>query len=177
MSIKDISSPEEILAAEEFVRQIKNGTIVNRHYTLYNKERNIMPTRSEAQRKLIFGKRNKYKTKKATPDKDKWIWDKGFENKGDLPEKIEENIMSTFKKYMDIVESHMVPEYTKSGIGPKDIDNNRHIEQYSIEKMEQIIHDKRKDGANEKEILKHIWNHGFPNLPVEDQKRLRTMME
>lgn len=50
-----------------------------------------MPAKSQAQRGLIFGKRNKYKTKKNTPPKWKWIWDDEWENKGKLPERVEEN--------------------------------------------------------------------------------------
>lgn len=50
-----------------------------------------MPSKSQAQRGLIFGKRNQYKSKAKTPDKWKWIWDEDWENKGKLPKKIEEN--------------------------------------------------------------------------------------
>jgi len=57
-----------------------------------------MPSRSEAQRKMIFAKRSKYKTKEKTPEKDKWIWDKGYENKGDLPEKVEEGLVQRYLK-------------------------------------------------------------------------------
>jgi len=54
-----------------------------------------MPAKSESQRKLIFTKRGIYKTKSKTPDKWKWIWEKGWENKGKLPEKVSENISLT----------------------------------------------------------------------------------
>lgn len=47
-----------------------------------------MPAVSQAQRRLIFGKRNQYKTEKRTPKKWKWIWSEDYENKGKLPEKI-----------------------------------------------------------------------------------------
>jgi hypothetical protein len=46
--------------------------------------------KSQSQRGLIFGKRNQYKTKEATPDKWKWIWDEDWENKGKLPDKVDE---------------------------------------------------------------------------------------
>lgn len=47
-------------------------------------------TKSQAQRGLIFSKRNKYGTKENTPDKSKWIWNPDWENKGKLPKKIHE---------------------------------------------------------------------------------------
>jgi len=56
-----------------------------------------MPAKSQAQRGLIFGKRNQYKTKKNTPKKWKWIWDEDYENKGKLPEKVKESFITKFK--------------------------------------------------------------------------------
>jgi len=47
-----------------------------------------MPARSQAQRGLIFSKRDQYGSKAKTPDKWKWIWDEDFENKGKLPKKV-----------------------------------------------------------------------------------------
>ena len=44
--------------------------------------------KSQAQRGLIFGKRNQYKTKAKTPEKWQWIWDEEWENKGKLPKKV-----------------------------------------------------------------------------------------
>lgn len=38
MSIRDISSPEAIATAEEFTRQIKDGTIKNPHTRIYRGE-------------------------------------------------------------------------------------------------------------------------------------------
>lgn len=38
-----------------------------------------MPSKSNLQRKFIFYKRDKYKTKKNTPEKWKWIWDEEWE--------------------------------------------------------------------------------------------------
>lgn len=49
-----------------------------------------MPTKSQAQRGLIFGKRKQYGSKAKTPDKWKWIWDEDYENKGKLPKKVTE---------------------------------------------------------------------------------------
>ena len=50
-----------------------------------------MPATSKSQHNYIYYLRGKYKTKSETPEKDKWIWDKGYENptKG-LPEKVSE---------------------------------------------------------------------------------------
>lgn len=47
-----------------------------------------MPAKSESQRKMIFAKRDQYKTKENTPKKYKFIWDKDWENKGPLPNKV-----------------------------------------------------------------------------------------
>ena len=49
-----------------------------------------MPAKSQAQRGLIFSKRDQYKTKAKTPKKWKWVWDEDFENKGKLPKKVTE---------------------------------------------------------------------------------------
>jgi hypothetical protein len=45
---------------------------------------------SQAQRGLIFSKRNKYGSKENTPEEDKWIWNTDWENKGKLPKTVEE---------------------------------------------------------------------------------------
>lgn len=50
-----------------------------------------MPAKSQSQRGLIFAKRDQYKSKAKTPDKWKWIWDEGWENKGKLPKKKNKN--------------------------------------------------------------------------------------
>lgn len=39
----------------------------------------FMPPTSRQQQKMIFAKRSIYKTKEKTPDKWKFIWDKGWE--------------------------------------------------------------------------------------------------
>jgi hypothetical protein len=44
-----------------------------------------MPTVSQKQRGLIFGKRNQYGSEAKTPKRWKWIWEEGWENKGRLP--------------------------------------------------------------------------------------------
>jgi hypothetical protein len=46
-----------------------------------------MPAKSQAQRGMIFAKRDKYGSKAKTPKKWKWIWDEDWENKGKLPKK------------------------------------------------------------------------------------------
>lgn len=37
-----------------------------------------MPSSSEKQQKMIFAKRDQYKSKENTPDKWKWVWDSGW---------------------------------------------------------------------------------------------------
>ena len=92
-----------------------------------------MPSRSEAQRKMIFAKRSKYKTKENTPDKYKFIWDKGYENKGELPEKVEESL---FRKYINRIYSeeldHLSPDQFEfyqdtQGTGKRGEYSNFHI--------------------------------------------------
>jgi len=46
--------------------------------------------KSQAQRGLVFAKRNEYKTEKSTPEEWKWVWGSEWENKGELPDKVEE---------------------------------------------------------------------------------------
>jgi len=46
-----------------------------------------MPATSQAQRGLVFGKRNQYGSKEKTPKKWIWIWGEEWENKGKLPAK------------------------------------------------------------------------------------------
>ena len=46
-----------------------------------------MPAKSQAQRGLIFARRDQYGSKKNTPKKWKWIWDEDWENKGKLPKR------------------------------------------------------------------------------------------
>jgi hypothetical protein len=48
-----------------------------------------MPSKSREQQKMIFAKRGQYKTKGNTPQKDKWVWDSGWE-------KLEEGEHGTF---------------------------------------------------------------------------------
>lgn len=60
-----------------------------------------MPAVSQSQRGLIFGKRNKYKSKEKTPKKWKWIWSEDYENKGKLPNKIKESKIYDFKTFIN----------------------------------------------------------------------------
>ena len=56
-----------------------------------------MPAKSQSQRRLIFGKRNQYKTEDRIPNRCKWIWNDDYENKGKLPEKIKNPCISRVK--------------------------------------------------------------------------------
>ena len=47
-----------------------------------------MPAKSQAQRGLVFSKRDQYGSKNKTPKKWKWIWEDEWENKGKLPKKV-----------------------------------------------------------------------------------------
>lgn len=60
--------------------------------------------KSQKQRGLIFGKRNQYKSKENTPDKWKWIWDEDWENKGKLPDYVDEQQLNEFLSQHDVVE-------------------------------------------------------------------------
>lgn len=58
-----------------------------------------MPAKSKQQFKMIVSRRSKYKTKKNTPAKWKWIWEKGWIDDVDydsLPDTIEES----FKEFV-----------------------------------------------------------------------------
>ena len=76
-----------------------------------------MPSSSTAQRNYIFYLRGRYKTKDKTPEKDKWIWEKSWEEikesinedqspfsngkglKGDFQEQKEEMKFKRYKRY------------------------------------------------------------------------------
>lgn len=61
-----------------------------------------MPAVSQSQRGLIFSRRNKYKSEEKTPKKWKWIWDEGWENKGELPEKVKkESRILNFENFVN----------------------------------------------------------------------------
>lgn len=60
-----------------------------------------MPSLSQSQRGLIFTKRNKYGSKNATPKKWQWIWHKGWENKGKLPEKVKDSRIYDFETFVN----------------------------------------------------------------------------
>ncbi len=51
-----------------------------------------MPAKSQQQLKMIYARRNRYKSEDKTPKKWKWIWDEDWTDVSfkDLPEKIEE---------------------------------------------------------------------------------------
>jgi hypothetical protein len=57
-----------------------------------------MPTVSQQQRGLVFGKRNQYGSKENTPKKWKWVWEEEWENKGKLPKYKKKNK----KKYENV---------------------------------------------------------------------------
>jgi hypothetical protein len=66
-----------------------------------------MPSKSENQRKMIFAKRNQYKTKANAPEEWKWVFEKGWET-------IEENTY-TKNQIKDILMNrykYKSPEYT-----------------------------------------------------------------
>ena len=52
-----------------------------------------MPSKSEKQRRFIYAIRNKYKKKKDTPKKWKWVWN-------DEWLKIEENLITSFDLFI-----------------------------------------------------------------------------
>lgn len=67
-----------------------------------------MPAVSQKQRGLIFSKRNQYGSISKTPDKWKWVWEDGWENRGKLPkfkknrkkvEKIRESFILSYDKF------------------------------------------------------------------------------
>lgn len=56
---------------------------------------NTEETKSQAQRGLIFGKREKYGNIKNTPSEWKWVWNADWENTGSLPQKVSETDNNT----------------------------------------------------------------------------------
>jgi len=69
-----------------------------------------MPVVSQQQRKLIFAKRGQYGSEKKTPDKWKWIWESGWENKGKLPKfkrKRKINEVLTFEQHNEFIKENV----------------------------------------------------------------------
>ena len=62
-----------------------------------------MPANSKRQLRLIYSKRNKYKTEKNTPKNWKWVWDKEWTdvNYKKLPEKVKEHIITKFNRFLN----------------------------------------------------------------------------
>jgi len=64
-----------------------------------------MPARSKKQFKMIQARRGKYGTKKETPDKWQWIWDKEWTHDIDydsLPdESVNEGFIETYQAILD----------------------------------------------------------------------------
>ena len=69
-----------------------------------------MPANSKRQLRLIYSKRNKYKTEKNTPKNWKWVWDKEWTdvNYKKLPEKVKEHIITKFNDFLN--ESKKLPK-------------------------------------------------------------------
>ena len=61
-----------------------------------------MPAQSKSQLRYIFALRDKYKTKKNTPEDKQWIWDKEWEDVDwdKLPDKADESIFESFNTYL-----------------------------------------------------------------------------
>ena len=69
-----------------------------------------MPAKSQAQRGLIFSKRDQYGSKAKTPEKWKWVWDSDFENKGKLPDKVKNETVQNVVFTEGIVRAKFVNE-------------------------------------------------------------------
>lgn len=74
--------------------------------------------KSQAQRGLIFSRREQYKTKEKTPKKWQWIWDEKWENKGKLPEKLktEEKIRRIEENLVSLLKNNKKPTMTKKDL-------------------------------------------------------------
>lgn len=78
-----------------------------------------MPSRSKAQQKMIFARRKQYGSKEKTPDKWKWIWEKGWEKlETGAPEKITEEAdgIKPFNYYLQKVTGYTEGRYIKYGV-------------------------------------------------------------
>lgn len=111
-----------------------------------------MPAKSQQQLKMIYALRNKYKTKKDTPEEDKWIWNEEWTKDvkmKKLPKKVKENRrIKLFEDYRSEMEEsqwyklkELFDEY-KEEINMKDIDL-----------IKQWLSDKGEDESFAEEIL------------------------
>jgi len=69
-----------------------------------------MGAKSQAQRGMIFAKRDKYGSKVKTPKKWKWIWDEDWENKGKLPNKIKNETVQNVVFKEELTRAKLVNE-------------------------------------------------------------------
>lgn len=64
-----------------------------------------MPARSKQQLKLIYARRDMYKSKENTPEKWKWIWNSEWEDVDydKLPDKLSDSFLSFYKEQQELV--------------------------------------------------------------------------
>lgn len=65
-----------------------------------------MPSHSRQQQKMIFAKRSIYKTKANTPDKWKFIWDKGWEKLEEEESNFGHYITQAFQEHNESRKDH-----------------------------------------------------------------------
>ena len=86
-----------------------------------------MPANSKRQLRLIYSKRNKYKTEKNTPKNWKWVWDKEWTdvNYKKLPEKVKEHIITKFNDFLNESIRDVLKPKTDDDIKLKTVDRTK----------------------------------------------------
>jgi len=123
-----------------------------------------MPAKSKSQLRLIYARRNQYKSKAKTPKKWKWIWEKewGELEKG-APEKVEESI---FEKYLNKLYTEEEDEFAEMKDLLRDIVSHRIADSSTISqkntdsenraKLKKIVDSIK--GTDKEEKAKEIWD-------------------
>jgi len=99
-----------------------------------------MPAKSKVQQRLIFSKRSQYKTKKDTPEKWKWIWDKGWEKvSNDVPNKVKNEIKEMIKKVINEIRIGSIEHNYVDLIKIFILRFSRYNEKQIREKLEELV--------------------------------------
>jgi len=112
-----------------------------------------MPAKSQAQRGMIFARRDQYKSKAKTPKKWQWIWDEDFENKGKLPKKIKNETVQNIVFNEGIERARFVNEiydgpYVSDHTGAKPKSEPVDDERWTLKSGDKVEFDLRGMGAD-----------------------------
>jgi hypothetical protein len=106
-----------------------------------------MPAKSQAQRGLIFSRRDQYGSKKNTPKRWKWVWDEDWENKGKLPKRKKKKKSS--KKNECALVSESLNEFMETSTS---------VDDFAQEVKQILVDDFGADEWEAGELLRTFWD-------------------